>query len=275
MLYLISTPIGNLNDISLRAIEVLNNVDYIFAEDTRNTSKLLNFINCDKKCKSLHEHNEQEVSAQIIKILNNSDIDIDIALVSDAGTPTISDPGYHLIQKCIDNNIEFTLIPGPSSVINALVLSGLPTSSFSFLGFVPRKKLQNIQFIQSLKKEKNTIILFESAKRIKNTLVCIADEYSKDKKISLCREMTKLYENIERGTAVSLLKKINNGEIILKGEFVIVIEPFALKDNDLIFDDKIYKSFLSNMPTKEAAKIISTITKENKRDIYKKLLELK
>ncbi|MDG2092987.1 MAG: 16S rRNA (cytidine(1402)-2'-O)-methyltransferase [SAR86 cluster bacterium] len=273
MLYLISTPIGNLNDISLRAIEVLNNVDYIFAEDTRNTSKLLNFLKCDQKCKSLHEHNEQEVTSQIIKMLSNSDVDI--ALVADAGTPTISDPGYHLIQKCIENNIEFTLIPGPSSVINALVLSGLPTSSFSFLGFIPRKKSQKIQFFQSLKKENNTIIAFESAKRIENTLSCIAEEYSKNKKISLCREMTKLYENIERGTAISLLKKINNGEIILKGEFVMVIEPFSLKDNDLIFDNKIYKSLLDNMPAKDAAKIISMITKENKRDIYKKLLELK
>jgi 16S rRNA (cytidine1402-2'-O)-methyltransferase len=179
------------------------------------------------------------------------------------------------VQKCIDNNIEFTLIPGPSSVINALVLSGLPTSSFSFLGFLPRKKSQKIKFIQSLKKEKNTIILFESAKRIESTLSCIADEYSKNKKISLCREMTKLHENIERGTAIHLLKKISNGELVLKGEFVVAIEPFSLKDNDLIFDDKIYKSFLNNMPAKEAAKIISTITKENKRDIYKKLLQLK
>ena len=161
------------------------------------------------------------------------------------------------------------------SVINALVLSGLPTSSFSFLGFIPRKKSQKIQFFQSLKKENNTIIAFESAKRIENTLSCIAEEYSKNKKISLCREMTKLYENIERGTAISLLKKINNGEIILKGEFVMVIEPFSLKDNDLIFDNKIYKFLLDNMPAKDAAKIISMITKENKRDIYKKLLELK
>ena len=273
MLYLISTPIGNLNDISLRAIKVLNNVDYIFAEDTRNTSKLLNFIKCDQKCKSLHEHNEQEVTSQIIKMLSNSDVDI--ALVADAGTPTISDPGYHLIQKCIENNIEFTLIPGPSSVINALVLYGLQTSSFSFLGFIPRKKSQKIQFFQSIKKENNTIIEFESAKRIENTLSCIAEEYSKNKKISLCREMTKLYENIERGTAISLLKKINTCEIILKGEFVMVIEPFSLKDNDLIFDNKIYKSLLDNMPAKDAAKIISMITKENKRDIYKKLLELK
>ena len=273
MLYLISTTIGNLNDISLRAIEVLNNADYIFAEDTRNTSKLLKFINCDNKCKSLHEHNEKEVSSQIIKILNNSDINI--ALVTDAGTPTVSDPGYHLTQQCIDNNIKYTLIPGPSSVINALVLSGLPTSSFSFLGFVPRKKSAKIRFFQSLKKEKNTIILFESAKRIENTLICIEDEYSRNKKISLCREMTKLYENIERGTAVSLLKKINEGELILKGEFVIVIEPFSLEDSDLIFDNKIYKSFLDNMPAKEAAKIISTITKENKRDVYKKLLEVR
>ena len=273
MLYLISTPIGNLNDISLRAIEVLKDVDYIFAEDTRNTSKLLKFINCEKRCKSLHEHNEQEASNKIINILRESDNNI--AVVSDAGTPAISDPGYYLIQKCIDNDLEFTLLPGPSSIINALVLSGLPTSSFSFLGFVPRKKSQKIQFFQSLKKEKNTILLFESAKRIHETLSCIANEYSKTKKISLCREMTKIYENIERGTATSLLEKLKNNKLTLKGEFVIVVESFSSNDADLIFDNKIYKSFLENMPTKEAAKLISMITKENKRDIYKKLSELK
>ena len=123
-------------------------------------------------------------------------------------------------------------------------------------------------------KEKNTILLFESAKRIHETLSCIASEYSKTKKVSLCREMTKIYENIERGTATSLLEKIKNNKLILKGEFVIVIESFSSNDTDLIFDNKIYKSFLKNMPTKEAAKLISMITKENKRDIYKKLSEL-
>ena len=227
MLYLISTPIGNLNDISLRAIEVLKDADYIFAEDTRNTSKLLKFINCEKRCKSLHEHNEQEASNKIINILKESGNNI--AVVSDAGTPAISDPGYYLIQKCIDNNLEFTVLPGPSSIINALVLSGLPTSSFSFLGFVPRKKSQKIQFFQSLKKEKNTILLFESAKRIENTLICIEDTG-----VGISREnVDKLFQNgtfttrgtnNEKGTGLGLsickeLVELNGGSISVESVY--------------------------------------------------------
>ena len=271
MLNLISTPIGNLNDISLRAIDVLKDADYIFAEDTRNTNKLLKAINIDKKCRTLHEHNEAEVSKEIISLLKNKQTEI--ALVSDAGTPAISDPGYILIQDCIKNDIKFTLIPGPSSVISALVLSGLPTSSFSFLGFVPRKLNQKKTFFNELKYEKKTIILFESAKRIENTLELLKDEYSEIKKIALCREMTKLYENIERGSVSSILEKVKNGEVILKGEFVIVLEAYSSDKPKFILDKKVHEAFLKYLPAKDAAKLISLVTKENKREIYKQLLD--
>jgi len=165
------------------------------------------------------------------------------------------------------------LIPGPSSVISALVLSGLPTNSFSFLGFVPRKLNQKKTFFNELKYEKNTIILFESAKRIQNTLELLKDEYSETKKIALCREMTKLYENIERGSVSSILEKIKNGEVILKGEFVIVLEAYSSDKPKFILDKKVHEAFLKYLPAKDAAKLISLVTKENKREIYKQLLD--
>jgi 16S rRNA (cytidine1402-2'-O)-methyltransferase len=183
MLNLISTPIGNLNDISLRAIEALKNADYIFAEDTRNAKKLLNFIDCRSKCSSFHEHNEKKVTNLIVKKLIE-DQNLEIAIISDAGTPAISDPGYHLIQECINHNINFSHIPGPSSIINAVVLSGLPTSSFTFLGFVPKKKNQKVEFIRSLKKCSETIILFESGKRLPETIQYLFEEYSQHIRLS-------------------------------------------------------------------------------------------
>ena len=273
MLNLISTPIGNLNDISLRAIEALKNADYIFAEDTRNAKKLLNFIDCRSKCLSFHEHNENRVTATIIQKLKKNP-ELEIVIISDAGSPAISDPGYYLIQECINNKIDFSHIPGPSSVINAVILSGLPTSSFTFLGFVPKKKNQKIDFLRSLNKFTETIILFESGKRIPETIKYLCDEHSENKKISLCREMTKLHETIERGTISSILKKINDDKLILKGEFVIVLEASDDKYLNAKLDKKIQKAFIKNMAPKDAAKLISMITGENKRDVYKQLLEL-
>ena len=136
MLYFISTPIGNLNDISLRAIDVIRSSDYLYAEDTRTTKKLLNFIDCKKRCKSFHEHNEDIVSKEIIRYIKDNKV---VSILSDAGTPAVSDPGYKLIRECYKSLINFTLIPGPSSVISALVMSGLPTDKFTFYGFMPKK----------------------------------------------------------------------------------------------------------------------------------------
>ena len=270
MLNLLSTPIGNLNDISLRAIDALKNADYIYAEDTRVTNKLLSFLKIEKKCRTLHEHNEEIATNDIIKLLIE---DTEIVLVSDAGTPAISDPGYYLVQQCIKKNIPFTLLPGPSSVISALVMSGLSTSSFSFHGFIPRKKNQKRDFFKSLRHEKNTVILFESAKRIEDTLQVLIEEYSSTNKIALCREMTKLHETIERGTIEDVFQRLKAGKIVLKGEFVVVIECSSELKKSFIIDKKIKESFLNFLPAKDAAKLISLLTKENKRDIYKQLLD--
>ena len=269
MLYFISTPIGNLNDISLRAIDVIRSSDYLYAEDTRNIKKLLNFINLKVKSKSFHEHNEYKVSLEIIQNLKNGNI---VSIVSDAGTPVVSDPGYKLIQICLKENIKYTLIPGPSSVLSSLVMSGLSPDRFSFYGFIPRKAGDQNRFFETLSNDLKTSIVFESPKRIKKTLINLQKFVGKNRKISLCKEMTKIHEDIFRGKISEIIKDIENDQINLKGELVLVIEG-ADNKMDLNISSQIKKEFLSKLSASDSAKLISMLTGKNKRDIYKKLIE--
>ena len=269
MLYFISTPIGNLKDISLRAIDVIRSSDYLYAEDTRNIKKLLNFINLKVKSKSFHEHNEHKVSLEIIQNLKNGNI---VSIVSDAGTPVVSDPGYKLIQMCLKENIKYTLIPGPSSVLSSLVMSGLSPDRFSFYGFIPRKAGDQNRFFETLSNDVKTSIVFESPKRIKKTLNNLQKFVGKNRKISLCKEMTKIHEDVFRGKISEIIKDIENDQINLKGELVLVIEG-ADNKIDLNISTQIKKEFLSKLSASDSAKLISMLTGKNKRDIYKKLIE--
>jgi len=269
MLYFISTPIGNLNDISLRAIDVIRSSDYLYAEDTRNIKKLLNFVNIKVKSRSFHEHNEHKVSLEIIKNLNEGKI---VSIVSDAGTPVVSDPGYKLIQICLEENIKYTLIPGPSSVLSSLVMSGLSPDKFSFYGFIPRKAGDQNRFFEILSNDVKTSIIFESPKRIKKTLINLQKFVGKNRKISLCKEMTKIHEDVFRGKISEIIKDIENDQINLKGELVLVIEG-ADNKIDLNISKQIKKEFLSKLSASDSAKLISMLTGKNKRDIYKKLIE--
>ena len=269
MLYFISTPIGNLNDISLRAIDVIRSSDYLYAEDTRNIKKLLNFINLKVKSKSFHEHNEYKVSLEIIQNLKNGNI---VSIVSDAGTPVVSDPGFKLIQICLKENIKYTLIPGPSSVLSSLVMSGLSPDRFSFYGFIPRKAGDQNRFFETLSNDVKTSIVFESPKRIKKTLINLQKFVGKNRKISLCKEMTKIHEDVFRGKISEIIKDIENDQINLKGELVLVIEG-ADNKMDLNISSQIKKEFLSKLSASDSAKLISMLTGKNKRDIYKKLIE--
>tara|TARA_A100001015_G_scaffold73360_1_gene81368 strand:- start:350 stop:1201 length:852 start_codon:yes stop_codon:yes gene_type:complete len=270
MLNFVSTPIGNLNDISLRAIDVIKSSDYLYAEDTRNVKKLLDFINVKISCKSFHEHNEQKVMLNILKQAKNSKV---ISIVSDAGTPSISDPGYKLITKCIEENIKYTLIPGPSSVISAMVMSGLPSNRFAFYGFVPRKIQDKKKFFEDLDEETKTSIIFESSNRIYDTLKNLADYSNSDRKVSICKEMTKIHENVIRGKASEIFKFVEENQINLKGEIVIVIEGTSKKITAPKINSKIKKEFLTKLSASESAKLISAVTGENKRDVYKKLIQ--
>ena len=269
MLYFISTPIGNLNDISLRAIDVIRSSDYLYAEDTRNTKKLLKFINLKVKSKSFHEHNEYKASQEIIENLKEGKI---VSIVSDAGTPVVSDPGYKLIQICLKENIKYTLIPGPSSVLSSLVMSGLSPDRFSFYGFIPRKAGDQNRFFETLSNDLKTSIVFESPKRIKKTLINLQKFVGKNRKISLCKEMTKIHEDVFRGKISEIIKDIENDQINLKGELVLVIEG-ADNKIDLNISSQIKKEFLSKLSASDSAKLISMLTGKNKRDIYKKLIE--
>jgi 16S rRNA (cytidine1402-2'-O)-methyltransferase len=216
-LYVVGTPIGNLKDITFRAIEVLQSVNFIACEDTRRTSILLNHYKIEgKKLLSYYEPKESVQVPKIIKLLEKEDV----ALVTDAGMPSISDPGYKLIRACIEKGIPVEVIPGPSAVITALVGSGLPTDRFTFVGFLPKKGLNN--FLEELKAYKDsTIIAFESPNRVLKSLEAIKEVYGDNTTVCIARELTKLHEEYIRGRAVEVLEELNKrGEI--KGEIVIL-----------------------------------------------------
>lgn len=217
MLYLVSTPIGNLDDISLRALKVLNEVDIVASEDTRKTGIFLKRLNINKSQISFHEHNEKHVSAKIIALVREGK---SVAVVSDAGTPVISDPGYVLVSMAIKEGIQFTLIPGPTALIMALVLSGLPTHGFTFRGFPPRKRGPRRRFLEVDKDSPHTLIFHESPHRLRFFLDDALEVFG-DREAAVANDLTKLYETIFRGTLTSLLSSLPESN--LKGEYVVVI----------------------------------------------------
>jgi len=218
MLYVVATPIGNLEDITLRAIRILGEVDFILAEDTRKTIRLLKHHRIlFKEVISFHEHNEgKRVFPVIEKLLSGKNC----ALVSNAGTPSISDPGFKIIKKCLENNISVTSIPGPSSVINGLVLSGLAVDSFCYFGFLPRKKGKREKIFKQIKVFDNTAIILESPYRVLATLNEMLDFFG-ERQVCLLREMTKLFEQRICGKISEVISSVKGKQ--LKGEFVIVL----------------------------------------------------
>ena len=222
-LFVIGTPIGNLEDITLRAISTLKNVDIILAEDTRNSKKILDAHNIDTKMMSYHDHSSEKEINKIVDLLRNGK---QLALISDAGTPTISDPGYGLIRDCIRNEIGIVPIPGVSSITAAMSISGLPSDSFTFVGFLPQKK-GRLKKIKELLKLDNTIILFESPYKLEKTLNQLL-EHLGDRAVVVGRELTKLYEEVIRGNLSDIIMHFSKSKV--KGEIVIMIG----KDDDRI-----------------------------------------
>ena len=216
-LYLVATPIGNLEDITYRAVKVLSSVDLIAAEDTRKTKILLDHYNINKPMMSYYSYNEQIRAPQLIeKLLTGQSI----ALVSDAGTPGISDPAFHIVQQALQNNIPIIPIPGPSAFLSALIVSGLPTDKFVFEGFIPQKKGRKTKF-ESLKSEFRTIIIYESPHRIFKTLSDI-QSYLGNRNVVVARELTKKFEEIVRGSIQSVLAEMSKKQP--RGEYVVIIE---------------------------------------------------
>ncbi|TES94343.1 MAG: 16S rRNA (cytidine(1402)-2'-O)-methyltransferase [Candidatus Cloacimonadota bacterium] len=216
-LYLVSTPIGNLNDITMRAIEVLRSSDIIACEDTRRTLKLLKKYNIKKPLESYHDHNKEKKTSYLLKLLEKGKM---IALVADSGTPCISDPGFYLVRKAIERGYNISTTPGSSSILSALILSGLPTDRFVFEGFLPRKKGKRSSRINLMKEEKRTIIIFESPFRVLSLLKELKKIIG-ERKISISRELTKVYEETLRGNITDLITHFEDKKP--KGEFVIVL----------------------------------------------------
>ncbi len=218
MLYLVATPIGNLGDITLRALETLRAVDYIASEDTRTTGVLLKHFDIHKPQIAFHEHNEQRAGERLIGLLQSG---ASVALVTDAGTPGISDPGYSLVRRAVDAGLPVTMIPGPAGLIMAVVLSGLPLHSFTFRGFPPRKSGQRRRFLAVDQASPHTLIFYESPFRLAAFLEDALAVYG-DRPAALANDLTKLYESVERASLASLLSTVRDAGK-LKGEYIVVI----------------------------------------------------
>ena len=216
-LYIVPTPIGNLKDMTFRAIDVLKQADLILAEDTRTSGKLLKHFNINTPSQSHHMHNEHKTIEAVIQKLNSG---VTIALISDAGTPAISDPGFLLTRACIENNIEVDCLPGATAFVPALVNSGLPNDKFAFEGFLPVKKGRQTR-LKLLAEETRTMIFYESPHKLIKTLTHFCEYFGEDRRISVSRELTKLYEETIRGTAKEVLEHYSNKAP--KGEIVIVV----------------------------------------------------
>ena len=224
-IFIVATPIGNLSDITYRAVEILKSVDFILCEDTRVTKILLDHYNISKPLSVVNAHNESKVSDKLLDRLSSGE---SCALVSDAGTPCISDPGVRLINHLISNGIEVVGIPGPNAAIMALSISGLPTDAFVFEGFIPQKKGRQKK-LKQLSEEERTIVLYESTYRIKKLLEEL-NEYMPLRKVVVARELTKKFEETWRGTASEILTDFDKK--IKKGEFVVTIAPLNWKEKD-------------------------------------------
>jgi 16S rRNA (cytidine1402-2'-O)-methyltransferase len=218
MLYLVATPIGNLGDISLRALETLRTVDFVASEDTRKTGRLLKHFEISKPQIAFHEHNEAKAGQRIMSILADGK---SVAVVSNAGTPGVSDPGYTLVQLALEHEFEVTMIPGPTALAMALVLSGLPAHSFTYRGFPPRKSGKRQRFLALDADSPHTLIFYESPYRLKAFLADALAVYG-DRRAALANELTKLYENVQRGTLPELLAFVE--QEAPRGEYVVVIE---------------------------------------------------
>lgn len=276
-LYLVPTPIGNLKDITLRALEVLKFVDIVAAEDTRQTLKLLNHFEIKKSLMSYHKHNEQEKSEDIIELLKEGH---NIAIVTDAGTPGISDPGAVIVKKCINENIDFEVLPGATAITTALVYSGLDTTRFLFRGFIPRENKERKILLNEIKDVKESIILYESPYRVVSTLETLL-EYLGNRNVAICRELTKLHEEIKRGKIDELIDYFKN--TAPKGEFVLVIEgkqqEHIDKENkekweNLSIKDHILSVMESGISKKEAIKYVAKERGLSKNEVYKYAIDI-
>jgi len=273
-LYLVATPIGNLDDITIRAVEVLKNVDLIACEDTRHTAGLLSHFGINKKLTSLHQHNEKSKSNSLIEKIQEGK---SIAYVSDAGTPAISDPGAYLVNAALGEKIKVVPIPGPSSIITAFSVSGIQSTHFQFHGFLPNtynkcKKLLH----ETSTKDYPTIFLIPPHKILK-TLEMLIEIYGESHEVFIARELTKIFETLYKDQLSDILIKFKSNANNQKGEFVLVIEPkhnLNVIKGDLIIKDAL-TILMKQLPLKQSVELTTAIFKKHKNEVYNLALELK
>lgn len=273
-LYIVATPIGNLQDISPRAIDTLNNVDLIAAEDTRHSGHLLKQLDINTHRIALHEHNERDMAERLtLQIIEGKNI----ALISDAGTPLVSDPGYHLVKLAHQKQIKVVPIPGPSALIAALSAAGLATDRFCFEGFVPSKRSQRKSYYAQRLKEARTMVFYETPHRIVDSLVDLCSEFGDERRVVMARELTKTFETIRNDTAKQLLQWVVADTNQQKGEIVLVVEGFKETQQDSLseFNEHVLRTLLNELSLKQAVQLAVDITGEKKKKLYNFALSLK
>lgn len=272
-LYVVATPIGNREDITIRALRILRGVDCIAAEDTRHSARLLDMYDIKNKLISLHEHNEKERTPKLIRQISEG---VSVALISDAGTPLISDPGYRLVKQAIENNIKVVAIPGVSAAITALSIAGLPTDIFTFAGFPPKKKGKRITFLRELSTAPGAVIFYESPKRVITLMEDIQCEFG-DRSAVFSREMTKRYEETIRAPLSEIISKLKDRESV-RGECTLIVAASEKKTaitEDVLESEIINRINCSSTGPSDLAKAIAREFGIPKNDAYRRILQLK
>ncbi|OOV88433.1 16S rRNA (cytidine(1402)-2'-O)-methyltransferase [Oceanospirillum linum] len=274
ILYVVATPIGNLADISERALKVLRSVDLIAAEDTRHTRQLLMHFTINKPLFSVHDHNEQQ---RIEKVIAELSAGQSIALVSDAGTPLISDPGFHVVQAVRQAGFQVVPVPGPCALVTALSAAGMPTDRFCFEGFLPAKSSGRKKQLLQVEEETRTLVFYESPHRIVDSLTDMADVLGGHRRITVAREITKTFETFYTGSLDEVLVWIQADANQQRGEFVLVVAGAPAKEDEeaaAVSAEKVLKVLLDELPVKQAAALCAKITGQKKNALYQQALEL-
>ena len=273
-LYLIATPIGNLEDITLRAIETLKVVDLIACEDIRTSKKLLANFGIKKKLIAIHQHNEKDKAEFLINEMANGK---SIAYISDAGTPAISDPGAFLVNQALKLGLNVSPIPGPSSLVTAFSISGIESTQFQFYGFLPNASSKAKKLLKTIYNQPLPTIIFESPHRILKTLSLVRDIFGPAHEIFVARELTKIYETIYKDNVLSIIDRLESYPKEQKGEFVIILtSPVKeVEENNVLPINEALTLLLKELPLNQSVKLISSIFKKNKKEVYNQALELK
>jgi len=273
-LYIVATPIGNLDDLSSRAIAVLSGVSLVAAEDTRHSGRMLQALGVDTRMLALHDHNERDRTGQVMQRLEEGQ---DVALISDAGTPLISDPGFILVREARARGIRVSPVPGPCAIVAALCAAGLPTDRFAFEGFLPSKKGARVAVLEKLASETATLVFYESPHRILEATADIAEVMGANRELVIARELTKTFETFYSGGAAEILETLKADPHGSRGEFVVMIRGAEKDAGDAGMEetDRLLKLLLAELPVKKAAKLVAEMTGRAKNELYQRALSLK